>query len=215
MAKQDRGVQAGGGEAGPAPGAAALPLSAQVREKRRAAGLSQQELAERCGVKQSAISGFERHGLEAQALSAEKLRQVADLLGIAVDDAHLASRPVAPRLSLFYCPNGDCPSALVYPLGAQTAYRPRFIRAETGTRLFCPDCGEVCEVRCPACQASVSERLRGAFCPECGSPYVSGDELAAQEVAGREARRAALEAAVAATEYRRSRERGAGSDGGR
>jgi DNA-binding XRE family transcriptional regulator len=129
MAKQDQGVQAGGGE----PVRTAVPegvaLSELFRQKRREAGLSQQELAERCGVKQSAISGFERYGNEAQALSAEKIRQVADLLGIVVDEAQVTARPHASRLALYYCPNCDCPSAVAYPVGRQTVYRPRFIRA--------------------------------------------------------------------------------------
>jgi transcriptional regulator with XRE-family HTH domain len=212
MPKQDQGAKAGGGEAGEAVVASALPWSELFRQKRREAGLSQQELAERCGVKQSAISGFERHGSEAQALSAEKIRQVAELLGIGVDEGQLKARSRLARLALYYCPNSECPSAVVYPLGAQTAYRPRFIRAEAEVRLFCPDCGEICEVRCPECRAPLSERLRGAFCPECGNPYIVGEAVDEQDLARREARRLALATAAVVADFRHARERGTGSD---
>ncbi len=208
MAKQDQSVKAGGSEPGDAVVPPALPLAELFRQKRREAGLSQQELAERCGVKQSAISGFERHGSEAQALSAEKIRQVADLLGIVVDAAQVSTRSQAARLALFYCPNSDCPSTVAYPLGAQTAYRPRFIRAEATLRLHCPDCAEICESRCPECRLPISERLQGAFCPECGKPLVSGDRLDEEDLARREARRAPLTAAVVTADFRHARERG-------
>jgi transcriptional regulator with XRE-family HTH domain len=207
MAKQDQSATASRGEAADVAVSSARPLSELFRQKRRAAGLSQQELADRCGVKQSAISGFERHGDAAQALSAEKIRQVADLLGIVLDEAQAKARPYAARLALFYCPNCECPSVVVYPLGGQTAYRPRFIRAEAEVRLFCPDCGEICERRCPGCRTPISERLRGAFCPECGSPFIVGDELEAQAIADHEACRQALAAAAPAAEFRHARER--------
>jgi transcriptional regulator with XRE-family HTH domain len=212
MAKQDHSAQAGGD--GPAEAAvpSGLPMPELFRQKRREAGLSQQELAERCGVKQSAISGFERYGSEAQALSAEKIRQVADLLGIVVDEAQVKARPHVPRLGLFYCPDSDCPSVLVYRLAGKTAYRPRFIRAEIGVPLFCPDCGEVCERRCPECRTPISERLRGAFCPECGTPFIPDLEREAQDLSAREARRLALDEAAIPADFRHARERGPGSN---
>jgi len=177
-------------------------LHVRLREKRLEMGLSQQELAERAGVRQSAISGFERRGSEAQALSAENIRQLADVLGLAVDDAQVVARPRAARLALFFCPNSDCPSALAYPVGGRTLYRPRFIRAEADQRLYCPDCGEICESRCPGCRAAVSERLRGAFCPECGGRYVEGDELPAPELEGRLAWQRTLAGAEPIAEFR-------------
>jgi transcriptional regulator with XRE-family HTH domain len=213
MAKQGQSARASGDEAAGVAPSSALPLAELFRQKRREAGLSQQELAERCGVKQSAISGFERHGSAAQALSVEKLRQVADLLGIVVDEAQVKARPHAARLALFYCPDPDCPSTHVYPLGAQTAYRPRFVRAEAEVPFHCPDCGEICEKRCPECGTPISERLRGAFCSDCGKPLVAGDRLTAAAIAEREVCRAALTAAIPAVEFRHGREGGgAGGD---
>ncbi len=190
-----------------------MPLHVRFQERRRELGLSQQEVADKAGVRQSAISIFERRGNEARVLSAEKVRLVADVLGLTVGEEEVAERPQAVRLALFYCPNSDCPSVLAYAVGRRTAYRPRFYRAEADKRLFCPDCGEVCERSCPGCRTPVSERLRGAFCPECGSPFITGDDLSCEELAQREALRSALGASEAVVDYRHGRERGLAAGG--
>lgn len=181
------------------------PLQVRFREKRLAAGLSQQELADRAGVRQSAISSFERRGYEAQALSADNIRQIADVLGVVVDEAPVAARPHAARLALFFCPNSDCPSALAYPVGSRTLYRPRFIRAEAEQRLYCPDCGEICESRCPGCRSAVSERLRGSACAECGTAYIEGENLAEPELQRRLQWQQTLAAAEPVVDYRHGR----------
>jgi transcriptional regulator with XRE-family HTH domain len=210
MAGQD-GRQQATGVAG-AGASLAVPLHVRCRERRRTLGISQQELADKAGVKQSAVSTFERHGNEARVLSAENIRLLADALEISVGEGELAVQPSASRLVLFYCPDSDCPGAVAYAVGSRTVFRPRFVRAEAAQRLFCPDCGEVCEQRCPGCRAPVSERLRGAFCPECGSPFITGGELDEQGFARRSAVRAALAESGSAAEYRHVRERQAGAE---
>jgi transcriptional regulator with XRE-family HTH domain len=188
---------------------AAAPLHLRFREKRRELGWSQQELAERSGVKQSAISGFERHGEAAQALSAESIQQVAEALGLTLSEADLGgARPQVVRLALFYCPNSVCPSVLPYAIGAQTAYRPRFIRAASGSRPHCVECGEVCVEQCPRCKVGISERWRGAFCPACGEAYVEGDDLGDEEIGRWEARRLRLAEREPVGEFRQSRDMG-------
>jgi transcriptional regulator with XRE-family HTH domain len=209
MAGQDVKGQAAG-VAGDASGEG-LALHVRCREKRRALGISQQELADKVGVRQSAVSTFERRGNEARVLSAENVRLLADVLGLVVGEGDVVVRQAGVRLALFFCPDSECPSTLAYRVGERTAYRPRFVRAEAGERLFCPDCGEVCEVRCPGCRAPVSERLRGAFCPECGSPFLSGEDLGEEEIAGRERSRGTLAGNETVAEYRHVRERLSGN----
>jgi len=180
-----------------------LPLHVRCRDKRRLLAISQQALADRAEVKQSALSAFERRGGAAQALSAEKVRQVAEVLGVSLEEGELTPPLSTVRLGLFYCPSCDCPSAVVYAAGERIAHRPRFIRTEVDQAVFCPDCGEVCESRCPGCRAPVSESLRGAFCPECGSPYILSDEdLGEAELERREALRGALAGSEAVIEFR-------------
>ncbi|NLF18620.1 MAG: helix-turn-helix domain-containing protein [Lentisphaerae bacterium] len=184
-------------------GEAEAALHRRLRERRLSAGLSQQELAERAGVQQSAISAFERHGSSAQALSAENIQQIATILGFDLSAVPAAGRSRSARLGLFFCPNPDCPSVLAYPVGERTLYRPRFVRAEAGRRLFCVDCGEICESRCPGCGALPGDRLRGAVCPECGTPYLGGgDDLAAGDLERRLAWQRALSESQDPREYR-------------
>ncbi len=186
-----------------AAGEAEAALHRRLRERRLSAGLSQQELAERAGVQQSAISAFERHGSAAQALSAENVQQIATILGLDLSAVPAVGRSRSARLGLFFCPNPDCPSVLAYPVGERTLYRPRFVRAEIGRRLFCVDCGEICESRCPGCGALPGDHLRGAVCPECGTPYLGGgDDLAAADLERRLAWQRALSGGDDLREYR-------------
>ena len=125
-----------------------------------------------------------------------------------------AGRSRSARLGLFFCPNPDCPSVLAYAVGERTLYRPRLIRSEAGRRLFCVDCGEICESRCPGCGAAPEERLRGAICPECGAAYIGGgDDLSTADLERRRAWQRALSDDQAVGEYRHGTARaGQGQD---
>ena len=86
-----------------------------MRAARRAAHLSQTELAERAGCNQSQLSAFEA-GVRGK-VSRETIAKVAELLGLeAPDDAAAAvvARPVAVLAALARCPDFACPSNLPY-----------------------------------------------------------------------------------------------------
>lgn len=166
--------------------------------------MSQQDVAAKADVKQSAISAFERQGLAAHVLSAAAIERLAGVLGVALPAGAVggvSARPVS--LALYFCPDSSCPSTVAYGLGeGRTAYRPRLVRADVGVPLYCPDCGEVCERTCPGCQAPVSELLRGAFCPECGTSYVSGGYLDEAAMARRDDLRRLLAEPAPISEFR-------------
>lgn len=147
---------------------------------RRAAGMTQSELARKVGCQQSAISMFES-GLP-DRLSEEKVRALAKVLG--VDPAAARPEPVVgtpSRSILKYCPIDECPSNVPYVVRGQVCFAPTLVMAEAAERTHCLDCGELLESACPngACGASVSP---GAFCPACGTPYVTPGVSAAKDV---------------------------------
>lgn len=186
-------------DAGGSPGVALHEL---IREKRREAGLSQSALASRAGVKQSALSTYERRGPEAHALSRENIEEVAEVLGIPLGDSDELPR-TSSRFALHFCPEPACPSVISYPLAdGRTGYRPRFVRAPLGRPLYCTDCGEVCERGCPDCGTEISAAWHGAFCPTCGAPYIDGDALTDGELDRRQRFRRELGSQPDVVEFR-------------
>ncbi len=146
---------------------------------RRAAGMTQSELARKVGCQQSAISMFESGRPE--SLSEEKVRALAKVLG--VDSAARPGVPVGPagsRSVLKYCPVDDCPSNVPYAVRGQVCLAPTLVMAEAAERTHCRDCGELLESACPndGCGAPVSP---GAFCPACGTAYVTPGGLAPED----------------------------------
>lgn len=147
---------------------------------RRAAGMTQSELARKVGCQQSAISMFESG--RPDSLSEEKVKTLAKVLG--VDPAappSVPAGPVRPRSVLKYCPVDDCPSNVPYAVRGQVCLAPTLVMAEAAERTHCRDCGELLESACPndGCGAPVSP---GAFCPSCGAPYVTPGGLAPEDV---------------------------------
>lgn len=182
--------------------ASGLALHELIREQRRAAGLSQQDLANRAGIKQSALSTYERHGPEAQALSRENIAEVAEILAVPLPDSEDLPRS-SRRFALHFCPEPDCPGVISYALGpGRTGYRPRFVRAPTDRPLYCTDCGEICERACAECGADISSAWHGAFCPSCGTAYIDGEVLSETELDRRRRCREELSGRTEIIEFR-------------
>lgn len=140
---------------------------------RRAAGMTQSELARKAGCQQSAISMFESGRQD--CLSQEKIRAIARILG--VDLAKLPASPAATAPGVLkYCPDALCPSNIPYVVGRRLCHLPTLVVAPAGAATRCRHCGEILEHECPGpdCGMPVSP---GAFCEACGTPYiVSGIE---------------------------------------
>ena len=164
------------------------PFHLQVRAARRAAHLSQTELAERAGCNQSQLSAFEA-GVRGK-VSRETIAKVAELLGLEApdDDAAAAvARPVAVLAALARCPDFACPSNLPYFADDRLLFLPL---GTAGAGTHCALCGEVLERACPRCGAPIL--APGGCCGACGSPLVEVPEGAvADRRAWAEARRAA------------------------
>lgn len=142
----------------------------KFKDARRALGVSQSELAAELGCHQAALSMFENGN--STKLSDEYVNKLAarlnlDLEALRKEEANSASIKAAPfrhACTTGYCPEPECPSNSAYAVAGRTFFR---VTLQHGR--YCAHCGEVLEVRCPACGAALNE---GACCTACGTTYV-------------------------------------------
>lgn len=139
-----------------------------VHAARRAAGMTQSDLARKAGCQQSAISMFESG--RPDCLSDEKIKSIARILELDISKlpAVAASGPVLAD-ALKFCPDAMCPSNTPYLVGRRLCHSPALVMASVGVATRCRLCGEVLESVCPGCGMPTSP---GSFCEACGSPYV-------------------------------------------
>ena len=147
----------------------------KIKEARRAAKISQGELASELGCKQSAISMFEQG--DGTKLNDKAIAKLAEKFGIALPapsaEAVPAPAPVPVRgaATQGFCPNPSCPTNRPYEVDGRSFRLPDRRAADPAGGRFCAMCGETLERRCPGCGAPVHA---GAFCSFCGDHYVSG-----------------------------------------
>jgi len=154
----------------------------RIRDARKAAHLSQSELAAEVGCKQSALSMFEQ-GVGTK-LNDEVVKRLAAKFSIQLPTADapvaeerptaaLLPRPVVANVAperRGFCPNVHCPSHRVYEVDGRTFLRPdRAVQDPVGGR-FCAVCGEILERACPTCGSPLHD---GAICSYCGAPYLA------------------------------------------
>lgn len=151
-------------------------LCLRFAEARRAKGLRQTELAAQIGCTQSALSMFE--GGQPTKLADDTVKKLSEVLGVPIAvggesgvSSKLASAICGSSLTTRgFCPNCHCPSNVPYVVDGRLFYRPsRGIAAPTGG-IRCTQCGEMLEMRCPACGAPLND---GACCATCGTAYVT------------------------------------------
>lgn len=150
-------------------------LCFRFAEARRAKGLRQTELAAQVGCTQSALSMFESG--QPTKLSEETVKKLSDLLGVPLQEEWYSVETVQATglrepLNVVhgFCPNCQCPSNVPYVVEGRLFYRPsRRVASPTGG-VRCTQCGEVLEMKCPSCGASLND---GACCAVCGSAYVT------------------------------------------
>lgn len=138
-------------------------LFRQLRNARRAKGLTQSALAAEAGCKQSAVSMLELG--KTDAVNTETLARIAGFLGVQLpkDLSASASKPIGKR----FCPQGLCPSNIPFSLNDELLFHPRQQADNTGPH--CRYCGEVLESACPNCGVPINE---GACCTACGQSYI-------------------------------------------
>lgn len=147
----------------------------KLRDARRAAKLSQSELAAEVGCKQSAISMFEQG--QPTKLNDEVVEKLAKKFGVELKSAKGGDEeePVAVRVepAAFpgsgFCPNPRCPSNKGYELDGRRFMLPDRSSADPVGGRYCALCGESLERRCPNCGSTVHA---GAICSLCGEPYI-------------------------------------------
>ena len=144
----------------------------KIREARRAAKLSQGELAAEVGCKQSAISMFEQG--DGTKLNDDVIVKLSKKFGIEIstggnEPPPAIARPMVVTPHSGFCPNPSCPSNHRYDVDGRNIARPDRSAADPVGGRFCAVCGEVLERRCPNCGAQVHD---GAICSFCGEPYV-------------------------------------------
>ena len=143
----------------------------KLRDARRAAKLSQSELASEVGCKQSALSMFEQG--DGTKLNDAVIGKLAKKFGVSLEEeapvSKLTGTCFTASASRGFCPNPKCPSNAAYAVDGRTFLRPDRSAADPAGGKYCALCGEVLEKRCPNCGAPVHE---GAICSFCGEPYV-------------------------------------------
>lgn len=150
-------------------------LCLRFAEARRAKGFRQTELAARIGCTQSALSMFE--GGQPTKLSEDTVKKLSEVLEVPLVEEKtpvgtLPSSGLTDSVNVVhgFCPNCLCPSNVPYVVGRHLFYRPsRQVASPTGG-VRCTQCGELLEMRCPSCGASLND---GACCAACGSAYVT------------------------------------------
>ena len=144
----------------------------RLKEARRAAKLSQSELAAEVGCKQSALSMFEQG--DGTKLNDAVIGKLAKKFGVPLEASVPVSGFTGPVVTASashgFCPNPKCPSNAAYAVDGRTLLRPDRTAADPAGGKYCALCGEVLEKRCPNCGAPVHD---GAICSFCGEPYVS------------------------------------------
>lgn len=139
----------------------------QLREARRAKGLTQAQLAQRVGCQQSAVSMMESG--RTTALASETLARIALALGVAL--GHEASAPATadatPTSGRAFCMDPECPSNIPFVVSGALVFWPRPQPVAGGRH--CAHCGEVLAGVCGKCGAPASA---GACCRDCGAPFV-------------------------------------------
>ena len=143
-----------------------------LRRGRLAAGLTQRELAEKVGCKQSALSMLE--GGRPAAVSRETLAKIAHAVGVALPEgtspaaaAAAAAAAAFPPAGFAFCPDFECPTNMPYFAGTELLLLPL---GTAGAGRHCAACGELLARACPACGAPV--RRGGGCCTACGAPLV-------------------------------------------
>ena len=142
---------------------------------RRAKGLRQTDLAARVGCTQSALSMFE--GGHPTKISEETVKKLSDILEVSLvekSDPNGVGNSAGVGESMSgvhgFCPNCQCPSNVPYVVDGRLFFRPsRKVASPTGG-VRCTQCGEILELNCPVCGASLNE---GACCAACGTAYVT------------------------------------------
>ena len=149
----------------------------RLKTARKAAKISQIDLANEIGCKQSALSMFEQG--DGTKLNDEVIRRFAEKFGVDLDakKKESAAQGDVPRPSLAvrsqargYCPNPRCPSNRAYDVEGRTFYQPDRAAADPVFGKFCALCGETLIKACPNCGAPVHD---GGFCSLCGEPYIA------------------------------------------
>lgn len=147
----------------------------KIRDARRAAKISQTNLALEMGCKQSAISMFEQGN--PTKLNSAVIEQIAKKFGVSLEDKKNPSAPAVAAVMNFpseeiargFCVNPFCPSNRRIRAGERQLILPDRKVADPVGGEFCAMCGEVLEKRCPNCGAPVHD---GAVCSICGEVYV-------------------------------------------
>ena len=145
-----------------------IEICLQLREARRAKGLTQADLARRVGCQQSAVSMMEAG--RSDALAQETLTRIASELGVVLETntPELSTAPSSvPSVGRAFCTDPECPSNVPFVTSGTLLFWPRPQPVPGGRH--CAFCGEVLAHVCGQCGAPSGT---GACCKACGRAFV-------------------------------------------
>ena len=142
-------------------------LCHQLREARRARGLTQAQLAQRVDCQQSAVSMMESG--RTTALARETLVRIAAELGVVLEQSlsRSAVTVAVPASGAAHCTDPECPSNVPLVVSGALLFWPRPQPVAGGRH--CAYCGEVLASVCGKCGATAGA---GACCRDCGGAFV-------------------------------------------
>jgi transcriptional regulator with XRE-family HTH domain len=136
-------------------------ISSLVRDARRALNMTQRSLAGEMGVSQPAISAFERGRQD--ALSTDNVERLVRFLELDLASTDTQTKTSETDSPLAYCPNCDCPAAILFVIDQRVQVKPLFYQISEHSKPCCRYCQEPLE-RNLNCD---HELVNGVFCGDC------------------------------------------------
>jgi transcriptional regulator with XRE-family HTH domain len=145
-------------------------IIAEAKKAMKRLGKTQKEVAQEIGVKEYNFSRYLK-GVSPWK-DDERLETLARKLGIDITSLPKGEDESRVQSHFAYCPNPDCPGAMLSAIHLHVWIKPFFLATEDK---YCPFCkGEFLLRACKNCERGII--VGAAICMSCGNPYLEKPE---------------------------------------